>query len=697
MVIIYFFYGLCFGGLGLATYLQIRRGGEFPLAKHLPWLATFAFSAAVSGWVEMFLVSETNPDLVRILQILGMILQPLTGLLLLVFGWRILAQLTPLPSWSIFIPGILIVPIAYVITFAATTFATPSPINIPIDIWSRYLLYLPGSLLAGFGFLRQWQIQKKAGYMDVSRLLLGAGLAFLLEAFVVGLVVPAAPYGPASYYNYDRTLNNAFLGEQSSSKVAFGLNAWLDYDRVLEATGLPIQFWRLLSAIIVVYFIVRSLDVFEAIRKRRLVQLQTERDNAERTLLANQVSARETAESWSEALVNISRHIVDMNDMDQILLYILEKTRHLLKSDFIAIAFYNDQIQTLEMKYVSCQTQTRLLVPPQVVDHPAIIDTFGSSQSYLAGVNFPLEQAEQICPTGTCQAQKAAFTPINLDTRAIGVMWIAREDPKDYTETDLVWLECMADQVVIAVKHGLMTAQLQSLSVSEERSRIAREMHDGLAQVLGYLNLQVQTLDALRKKENWEKLEQEMQHMRQAVQQAQADVRENILSLRTTLATEAGLNLAIAEYLEEFSIQNGIEVKFINSIGSELDLSSIAEVQLVCILQEALTNIRKHAQAKRVIVCLSRFMVGNQETIHLNISDNGIGFVHQGKRHCFGLKTMHERAQSVGGNLQIISKIGKGTQVNCDLPCVLRDHPLTSRITSAQYISTHLVKNELDE
>ena len=160
MMVFYFFYGLSFGGLGLAAYLQLRRGGELPLRNQLPWLAAFGFACGATGWIDMFLVSETRHDIRQILNILRIIFQPVTGLLLLIFGWRILTQLSPLPSWTVFIPGVLIVPIAFVITYASTTFITPSPIEIPIDIWSRYLLYLPGSIMAGIGFLRQWREQK---------------------------------------------------------------------------------------------------------------------------------------------------------------------------------------------------------------------------------------------------------------------------------------------------------------------------------------------------------------------------------------------------------------------------------------------------------------------------------------------------------------------------------------------------------
>ena len=281
MMIIYFFNGLLFGGLGLAAYLQLRQGGDFALRKQLPWLAGFGFVAGAAGWVDMFLASGSTESIARILDVIRVVLHMLTGLLLLRFGWGMLNGLDPLPAWTIFIPGILIVPIAYVITYAATTFITPSPIDIPIEIWTRYLLYLPGSVLAGIGFLRQWYIQRKKGMQDVSNLMGGAGLAFLFEAMVVGLIVPAAPYGPASYYNYDRVLYNAFLGESASFAQPYGMIPWLDYQAVLEVTGLPIEFWRLLSAVVVTLFVAKALDVFDAIRKRQLQDLQEERDRAQ--------------------------------------------------------------------------------------------------------------------------------------------------------------------------------------------------------------------------------------------------------------------------------------------------------------------------------------------------------------------------------------------------------------------------------
>ncbi len=228
----------------------------------------------------------------------------------------------------------------------------------------------------------------------------------------------------------------------------------------------------------------------------------------------------------------------------------------------------------------------------------------------------------------------------------------------------------MADQVVLAIQHGLMTSQLQSLSITEERARIARDMHDGLAQVLGYLNLEVQALEALRKQGKFRKQATELRKMREAINQANADVRENILSLRTTLSSEKGLVSAIGEYLEEFSIQTEIKTIFSDEMNGEPALSSIAEVQLVCILQEALANVRKHARASQVMVLIEKMNLKENGTIHMQITDNGIGFTVQESNHKFGLKTMKERAASAEGTLEVHSIPGKGATIDCWIPCI---------------------------
>jgi nitrate/nitrite-specific signal transduction histidine kinase len=313
-----------------------------------------------------------------------------------------------------------------------------------------------------------------------------------------------------------------------------------------------------------------------------------------------------------------------------------------------------------------------------MVENQLILNTVRTAGSYRSQGNEPAELLRQICFFTEQPGTAVAIVRLDLDNRLIGAFWIARFEAELYSDTDLIWLECLADQITIAVKHGLVTAQLQSLSVIEERTRIAREMHDGVAQVLGYLNLQVQTLEALLQQSKLDKLREKLAQMREAVKVAHADVRENILSLRTTLDNEKGLIPAIDEYLHEFGIQTTMDARFVNEVESEVDLSSIAEVQLVYILHEALSNVRKHSRASHVTVRLSKEGNAGEESIILQVWDDGMGFTSSESKRSFGLQTMRERARSVNGELLVHSVPGKGTQIKCSFPC-LRPEKLAKR------------------
>ncbi|RLD58784.1 MAG: hypothetical protein DRI97_02460, partial [Bacteroidetes bacterium] len=449
----------------------------------------------------------------------------------------------------------------------------------------------------------------------------------------------------------------------------------LDYERVFWFTGFSIQFWRFLTALAVTFFVARGLDVFDTIRKRQLKQIQEERDRAQQAVVESQIEARQTAESWTDTLVNISRQIAQLENVDDILLFIVSETQKLFQADFVGVGLIGEDETQLMLKCHTYGDKAEILQPPFNIDSPLILKALRFNRAY----RLPEDKGEStdkiIFHNSERPVKTTVITPLVMDNQSVGVLWTVRcrEESELFSQTDLIWLECIADQIVISIQHGLMTSQMQILSITEERGRIAREMHDGLAQVLGYLNLQVQTLEALLIQGKSENLYKEMSDMRKAIKTAQADVRENILSLRTTLANEKGLLPSIGEYLEEFSIQNGIDATLYNELSDELYLESIAGVQLVCILQEALTNVRKHARTDKVRVILSREIHHGEVFLCMKVVDNGIGFTKKQSRRSFGMKTMQERAVSVKGSLLVDSSLGKGTSIFCRIPCIPED------------------------
>ncbi|CAG1772915.1 partial Signal transduction histidine-protein kinase/phosphatase DegS, partial [uncultured bacterium] len=228
-------------------------------------------------------------------------------------------------------------------------------------------------------------------------------------------------------------------------------------------------------------------------------------------------------------------------------------------------------------------------------------------------------------------------------------------------------LATMAHQIALAIRNTQLYAQLGEMAVYEERYRLSREIHDGLAQTLAYIGLQTERLEKLLVDGRTDKAMTELADMRQSLRAAYVDVREAIDGLRLGIDNPDQLAIRLAEYAADFSRQTNIEARFVAE-PADVTCEAAAAVQLLRIAQEALTNVRKHAQAGRVDIRLS----ARPHEIELSVTDNGRGFpnlsesAHAFRRH--GLATMRERAQSLGGTLTIATGVIQGTRVVATIP-----------------------------
>jgi signal transduction histidine kinase len=503
-------------------------------------------------------------------------------------------------------------------------------------VWSRYLLFLPGNALAAFGFYRLWHGLSETNLNEAKGQIFGASIAFTLNAFVSGLVVSPAPYG---------------------------LAPWLNNELILSWSGLPVQFWRMLSGLALLFFVVRALDIFETERKHQLEKLGEERTRAQMASLKAQFEARHTAESWTEALVGFSRRIANMDNVDSILLEIVATARRLLETDTAVLGLWDENAERLIVKCYARREGT-FLVNDKPVKTRLILDAIRLSGPSRYPEDFRISNQRWYCPALDCEVSSTAVVPLQLEGQSIGGLWVARQVERSFSPTDLMGLERLADQTVIAIEHALMTKRVQSLAIYEERARIAREMHDGVAQVLGYLSLEMQTLEALLERAETETALTEVRKARQSIKLAHEDVRENILSLRTTLSSEAGLIPALQEYVSEFGIQANIDACLVCDLQTPPHLSPVAEAQLVRIVQEALANVRKHARARQVQVNLAC----HDHSLCVTVTDDGIGFNNAPERGHYGLVTMQERAKEANGGLTVTSRRNEGTQVRLWLP-----------------------------
>ncbi|HEX8958724.1 MAG TPA: GAF domain-containing sensor histidine kinase [Solirubrobacterales bacterium] len=213
-----------------------------------------------------------------------------------------------------------------------------------------------------------------------------------------------------------------------------------------------------------------------------------------------------------------------------------------------------------------------------------------------------------------------------------------------------------------------LAEQRECLAVLQERDRLAREMHDSLAQVLGLVALKARVVQDLLDGGDLPRAKSEIADVEATADAAYADAREAILGLRGAVKGGRRLVQALEDYLRQFSRQSGLQADLEVVGDSPTSFGASAEAQLIRVVQEALTNVRKHAMASRAVV---RFDA-EPGYARIVIEDDGRGFV-PGQNAAaagqgYGLQTMAERVESLGGSLTIDSKPGRGTRVVVLMP-----------------------------
>ena len=204
-------------------------------------------------------------------------------------------------------------------------------------------------------------------------------------------------------------------------------------------------------------------------------------------------------------------------------------------------------------------------------------------------------------------------------------------------------------------------------AVIEERERLGRELHDGLAQLVAYMLVRLDTVADRLEAGQPEEASAELTRLRAAADDLYADVRESITALRTRVS-ERGLPVTLRDYLAEFEERHAIAVE-LRAAELTAELAPLASYQLLRIVQEALANVRKHAGAAQIWVACR---LPSPDWLELTIGDDGRGFnpATDGlpDTNRFGLSTMRERAEGLGGTVRVVSQPGAGTQVIVTVP-----------------------------
>jgi two-component system, NarL family, sensor kinase len=285
-----------------------------------------------------------------------------------------------------------------------------------------------------------------------------------------------------------------------------------------------------------------------------------------------------------------------------------------------------------------------------------------------------LKNAEKSSDPSAMGLRFHASVPIYAGDTRIGVLNVASEDWRELKTEELQLLHIISDQIGLAIQRARLSAEhtraATRLATIEERNRLAREIHDTLAQGLAAITLQLETADALtqtRPKRAQEAIQRALSLARSNLEEA----RRSVLDLRAAPLQDHTLPEALAALVTDNGrTDGGIDIQFSVQPATAFPvLPTRVEVALYRIAQEALENTRKHAQARHVLLEIC----ADENQVHMAIQDDGQGFdpedmarnVEQGH---YGVAGMNERVKLLGGSFCIQSEPGEGTIIVVNVP-----------------------------
>lgn len=284
--------------------------------------------------------------------------------------------------------------------------------------------------------------------------------------------------------------------------------------------------------------------------------------------------------------------------------------------------------------------------------------------------------------------EASVYLPIASESETFGLLAVGGEAANPYKREDQDFLAGLTRLLTMAMVSHRYYEERERAASEEERNRIARELHDGLAQSINYIGLKSQLIQELYQAGESDQVGEEIERIMRVAELARMDVREALYGLRHT-THDRTIHEALIDLAHSAAELSGIPVLFEPGDAQTWpDLSLAEQIQLLRIVQEALSNIQKHSRASQA--CLKVDFQPQLGVFKMLITDNGRGFrpekvTSKGSKQ-LGLGIMRERAAKIGAKIQITSSPGQGTSIE-----VL--YKLTSINASKESLVTSSSKN----
>lgn len=364
------------------------------------------------------------------------------------------------------------------------------------------------------------------------------------------------------------------------------------------------------------------------------------------------------------AAFELSQEIVAQLELDDLLGSVTDRARTLMQAHAASLCLLTPTGEYLELTAVAGESN----------DRP------GRRQSTRRGLGAQVVGAGQTvvtaracsrCPVPNRDtACQRAVAPLQVGERVLGALCTVRKTGAPFDPDETRALTLLANSAAIAIANARLAEtgrrQAEQAAVLAERERLAAELHDHLAQTLSFLTLKTERVEELLEDGETEAAMGELKWAGPAIEAAYEQVRAALVGLRQPPASRDDLAEKLARTLDEFRKTSGLEAELVVIDPSALTLPRLVQLQAWHIVREALTNIRRHANATRVSVRVER----PKNQARFTVEDDGRGFDPlevKGENH-LGLAIMRARAERSGGVLIIDSAPGKGTKVSVSFP-----------------------------
>ena len=387
------------------------------------------------------------------------------------------------------------------------------------------------------------------------------------------------------------------------------------------------------------------------------------------TLALDRMSQLSEANELLVSLHRVAQCLPASLDLGQVLTSTISRLRSLIDCDLVAVLLYDEATDGWAVA-----AKEGAVLPASVAGPDLPGPLRAATASSVASLVVSLGAGEGLGPE--VLARSGLYAPLRARGALIGLLVLEHHEPGFYGRRELQLLDSFIELAALAVDNARWFSRLRTIGADEERTRIARDMHDSVGQSLASVAFK---LDRLTTIAEGQPLHEEIDEVRTEVRGVLTEVRDTLCDLRTEVTDRSDLAETLRTFLARVGERTGLEVSFVCDSSARLPM--VQERELWKIAHEAVTNVERHAGARALRVNWA--CDGRQG--HLIIADNGCGFTRSGtvRADAYGVRGMQERADAIGARFEIESEANSGTTVDCRIQAASRADGWTGAMDAA--------------